>query len=95
MRSTIKPGLSSKVNNINKFVRLVLTETGPQYHNAVTVGSDVPVRRVGNLFYTKGFANLLFRELMMTKGRLEEASHTNAAGVQFARLRNWQSHAKS
>ena len=73
MRSTIKPGLSPKINNINKLVRLVLTETGPQYHNAVTVGRDVPVRRVSNLFYTKGFANLLFREMMMTKGRLEEA----------------------
>ena len=73
LRSTVVPALPANVNEINKQIRLVLTESGPEYRNVVTLGCGTLVRRVRNLYYTRGFANLLFREIMMTKGRLEES----------------------
>ena len=73
MRSIVSPPLPPDINDINRFLRLVLTERGPEYHNAKTIATTTAVRRVGNTYYTLGFANMLFREVMMCKGRLKEA----------------------
>ena len=71
MRESVVPALPPHQNAIDKLVRLVLAEDGPEYRNAAWLGSSSLVRRVGNLYYTRGFANLLFREIMMAKGRLQ------------------------
>ena len=73
LRSSIVPPLSMNRTAIDRDIRLVLTAVGPVYANAVALGDTMLVRRVGNLFYSRCFANLLFREFVMAKGRLAEA----------------------
>ena len=41
--------------------------------NKDALGTTIIVRRVGSMLYTRGFANLLLREMTMAKGRLQEA----------------------
>ena len=73
LRSSVEPALPSHAQRIDGLIRMVLTEHGPKYVNLEEIGRSVVVRRVGNLYYTMGFANLLYREIMMSKGRLQEA----------------------
>ena len=73
LRDTVAPPLPSCTTRIDKSIRLMLTARGPEYVNAQVLGNNVLVRRVANLYYTRDFANLLFREMMMSKGRLQEA----------------------
>ena len=77
--------------SIDKVIRLVLTEKGPVYVNKDAVGTTILVRRVGNMLYTCGFANLLLREMTMSKGRLQEALnriqlHVCLAGCELSNL---------
>jgi len=65
LRQTIVPPLSSKVNVIDRDIRLVFTSIGPKYMNACALGDQVCVRRVGNLYYTKEFGEILYRESML------------------------------
>jgi len=65
MRQTIKPPLSSSCNHIDRFIRLVLTEHGPQYWNHNVILQAGRLRRVRNIHYTCGFAEVLFRECLL------------------------------
>ena len=73
LRTSIVPPLSKYKTTVDRDIRLVLTADGPVYANAAALGVTMLVRRVRNLFYSRCFANLLFRELVMSKGRLAEA----------------------
>jgi len=65
MRQTIKPPLSPSCNHIDRFVRLVLTEHAPQYWNHSVILPAGRVRRVRNIHYTCGFAEILYRECLL------------------------------
>ena len=65
MRQTIKPPLSPSCNHIDRFVRLVLTEHGPQYWNHSVILQAGRVRRVRNIHYMCGFAEILYRECLL------------------------------
>lgn len=70
MKSTIKPGLDESNNHVDRHIRLVLTENGPEYHNVETLTSHHAVRRLRNLYYTRGFAELVRTETMLCRMRM-------------------------
>ena len=43
----------------------VLSLAGPRFVNGNTVGNDLFVRRVGNIYYTKEFAEQIFQEIIL------------------------------
>jgi len=65
MHSCVKPPVAVSQNNIDKDIRLVLTERGPEYWSLSAVEHGVVCRRVRNLYYTKGFAEILFKEIIL------------------------------
>ena len=91
LRSSIVPPLPETKTAIDRQIRLVLTAAGPVYMRAAALGTTIHVRRVGNLYYTCCFANVLLRELVMAKGRLAEALtrvqlHACSAGSKLCNL---------
>ncbi|CAE6926624.1 ABCB1 [Symbiodinium sp. CCMP2592] len=58
----VVPALSASSNEVDRHVRLVLTERGPVYWSLQQVTATNEVRRARNLFYTQGFADLVYRE---------------------------------
>lgn len=68
-----------KGNDLDRWVRLVLTENGPLYRSLEDIGSDMQVRRVRNLYYTSGFADMVYREFILNHGKCKAA-----AGLQQA-----------
>lgn len=52
-------------SGIDKQICLVLTAAGPKYCNKVALGKDVMARRVLNLYYDQGFAEILYREVLI------------------------------
>ena len=54
------PPLPTTNNHIDRRIRLVFTDQGPQYFNNDALG-DAPAMRVRSIFYTRGFAELLFK----------------------------------
>ncbi len=70
LRGTVQPELPSTVNNINKYMRLVLTGSGPQYYNRDTVFEASNLRRVRNLYYNQAFAEIVFRECLLCGSRV-------------------------
>ena len=71
LRSTVRPGLSSQQNLIDKSIRLVFTENGPEHRNVDVLSSSSSYRRVRNLYYTKGFAELLKEEVLACGARVK------------------------
>ena len=71
LAETIMPPLRSEINEIDRHIRLVLTEEGPAFFNLVTVNDSEtkPVRTARNLYYTQGFAEMIYRELMLYNGK--------------------------
>ena len=64
LRKTVRPPLNSKHNEIDRYVRLVFTDDGPKFTNLGTLEQDMVVRRVGNAYYTKEFATMLYQEVI-------------------------------
>ena len=65
MRKMAGDGGNGRVNNVDKSLRLLLDRGGPAYVLYDSVTQDPTVRRARNLYYTKGFAEVLLRELLM------------------------------
>lgn len=59
---------------LTRFIRLVLTGTGPTYLNADAVTEAVEFRRVRNLYYTRDFAEVLYREAMLYGAKATRAA---------------------
>ena len=79
LRATVGPCVSEDQNSIDKAIRLVLTGSGPHYRAAAEplsgahyLGRTKLVRRVGNMYYDVEYANLCFREMVLSRGRLKE-----------------------
>ena len=91
LRTSVVPALPDVATAIDRHIRLVLTGTGPVYMNVAALGTSTWVRRVGNLYYTRCFANVLWREMCMAKGRLQEALtrvqlHVGTLGCELGNL---------
>ena len=70
LRTTVKPPIPATILRIDKIIRLVLTEHGPEYRHADETGPSGGLRRVRNLLYTKAFSQLIFRETMVNRARV-------------------------
>ena len=66
LRNMIEPPLPHSINNIDKQIRLVFDGSGPAYVNVAAIGDTIHARRVRNLYYTRTFADLLLREMIMS-----------------------------
>ncbi|CAE7796366.1 unnamed protein product [Symbiodinium sp. CCMP2592] len=73
LRQSIVPGLSVSQNEIDRYIRLVLTADGPLLCNLSALGDTMHVRRARNLYYDQGFAELVFREMLMCSGKCQAA----------------------
>jgi hypothetical protein len=65
LRQQVWPELNAARTSIDKEIRLLLTCSGPKYCNKAALGTDVIARRVLNLYYDRGFAEILYRELLI------------------------------
>ncbi len=65
IRKTVRPPLDVSRNNIDRDIRLALTETGPVFVHKDTAATSEEYRRVRNIHYTHGFAETLFRECLL------------------------------
>ena len=75
---TCAPGLDPQENSVDKHIRLVLTEKGPVFKHRACLQ---PVRRVKNLYYSHGFADLLFQELLLNQAKMKTATCLQARKV--------------
>ena len=71
MQKSVLPPLSYLHNKIDRELRLVFTSSGPEYWNNTAVVSGYRVRRVRNLYYTQGFAEILYREMILHSGKVK------------------------
>ena len=63
------------INHLDRRLRLVLTEKGPVYKSLQHVAENETVyRRAKNLYYTHGFADMLFQEMMVSNAKMKQAS---------------------
>ena len=60
--------ISTKHMLIDKEIRLVFTGDGPQYWSLAAV-QQCELRRVRNLYYTRSFGQLVFREILMCSAK--------------------------
>ena len=59
LRESVSPGVCGAHNEIDKDIRLVLTRDGPQYRHIDKITHAAgALRRVRNLYYDKGFAEI-------------------------------------
>ena len=64
MRRTVIPPLSPVNNQVDRYVRLVFTGTGPAYWNADAL-AHTDTRRVGYADYTQEFAQQVYLESLV------------------------------
>ena len=74
LRSTVQPGLPKTINEVDREIRLVLTGTGPEFWMLSSLSRSNAIRRVRNLYYTKDFADLVFREMLLCHGKCKAAT---------------------
>ena len=60
LRSTITPPLSHGNNDIDRYIRLVYTNNGPEYWSLHTTAAS-SIRRARNLYYDQSFAEAIYR----------------------------------
>ncbi len=66
---------------IDKLLRVVFDHDGIKFVNADYAINDEIVRRVGNLFYTRRFAELLLREVLIYNGKMKSVMQRIAIQV--------------
>jgi len=72
LRESIKPAPLSSMNHIDKDIRLVYTSTGPAYKSINAIhDAECPHRRVRNVYYTHGFAEILKAEVLVHSARVK------------------------
>ncbi len=71
LRNVVKPPVPGNVNIIDKHLRLVLSADGPTYANVRRVQISHVHRRVRNLYYDRGFAEVLRAEMLMHNARMK------------------------
>ena len=73
IRQFVYPPLGDKFNNINRHIHLVLKRKRATFANLASIGTTLAWRRAGNLYYSRCFANAMFREILPCQGRPTEA----------------------
>jgi hypothetical protein len=89
--STVVPAPDSRHNSIDKDIRLVLTGDGPVYLSCEHLDESVAFRRVGNVYYSRDFAELLKAEALVHKSKVRSflprlAMMAQARGCELASL---------
>lgn len=84
LRGSVIPPISSKHVSIDKELRLLLTEHGPMFVQKGTLVRDHRARRVGNMHFTRGFAELFLRTLLLQSGRLQATMNSLQLEFQLA-----------
>ena len=70
IRTTVVPPLPSSNNELDRYIRLVLTARGPEYHNVHTIETTNTYRRVRNMYITHDFAELLRMEALINRVKI-------------------------
>ncbi|CAJ1377905.1 unnamed protein product [Effrenium voratum] len=70
LRQTVAPSLLSSRTDIDKFIRIVFTAAGPVYRNLDALTDGEPLRRVRNIYYTRCFAHLVVREMLLCNAKV-------------------------
>ena len=86
LRNTVTPPLSSKHVLVDRELRLVLTAQGPEFWNVLAVQQQ-PLRRVRNLYYTHGFGQILYREMLICKAKVSRPQYDACCDSSICRLR--------
>ncbi|CAE8627570.1 unnamed protein product [Polarella glacialis] len=81
VRNTVFPEIQSNIMIIDKLLRVVFDHDGIKFVNADYAINDEIVRRVGNLFYTRRFAELLLREVLIYNGKMKSVMQRIAIQV--------------
>jgi hypothetical protein len=89
--STVVPAPDSRHNLIDKDIRLVLTGDGPVYLSCEQLDESAAFRRVGNVYYSRDFAELLKAEALVHKSKVRSflprlAMMAQARGCESASL---------
>ena len=82
MRSTVLPALPPGLKagtQADKRLRIVFGDAGPMVVNAETLAAELATRRVGNAYYSLGFAHTLFQQALLAKGSIKETTRAVAA----------------
>ncbi len=81
MRSTVLPALPPGLKagtQADKRLRIVFGNAGPMAANAETLAAELATRRVGNAYYSLGFAHTLFQQALLAKGSIKETTRAVA-----------------
>ena len=70
LRSSVKPPLPARNNMVDKDIRLLLDVSGPSFKHKTAVERPGYARRVGNLWYTLGFGQRLFEEMLLNHAKV-------------------------
>ena len=71
IRCSVGPVSCTSRLRVDREYRVLLTASGPRFVcKDISVGA-VAARRVGNVFYDRGFADVSLRHLMQTRGRMQ------------------------
>eukprot|EP00438_Fugacium_kawagutii_P027022 Skav232520 [mRNA] locus=scaffold1096:926666:934699:- [translate_table: standard] len=65
LRKQVQPPLNNAQTNIDKAIRLLFGKEGPVYVNEAIIGHSLSARRVLNIYYSKEFAEILYREIVL------------------------------
>ena len=68
IRRTVDPPLQSKITDIDRNIRLVLTENGPEFWTVSAV-KQLILRRVRHLYYSQDFAQIVFQEMLLCNAK--------------------------
>ena len=97
MRENVTVDTYTSVDQIDRFLRLVLHDQGPSFVCESDLGTTWMVRRCGNVLYTREFANAFLRQLLWQRGALQTAMdnlhlHFNMCGTPLGNLMPRGSH---
>ena len=77
LRKTVSPSLSTTSNKIDKHIRLLLDASGPRFVHQHAVDKQLLARRVGNLWMTHAFAEVLFQEILVNHAKVPRKKKNN------------------
>ena len=73
LRQDVSAPIDSSNDEVDRWVRLVFTESGPKYCHLKSVESDGALRIVGNIYYSRCFANMVYKELLLHDSKVSDA----------------------
>eukprot|EP00439_Symbiodinium_sp_Y106_P017241 s455_g2.t1 len=90
IRQTVSPALERSINQIDRYIRLVLTSSGPEYWNLTAV-LQAPLRRARNIYYSVDFAQMLFQQTLVhaIMAALHTRVHGDAASLLPSHAKDW------